>query len=186
MVTGRAGSQSHSSRESLVSHRLSHRFPPLADFLPYRLSITSNAVSGHISGEYHARSGLKVSEWRVMAILGDRDSATQRDLVEATLMDKVAVNRACRVLEERGLISRTPNASDGRSHHLELTATGVALYDEIMPLTRMMERRIFETLTQREQDQLMIILKKLMQRVDELNGTPVRAEATPVRTEDRR
>ena len=92
---------------------------PLSRFLPYQLSITSNAVSGRIAQEYRQHFGLSVPEWRVMAVLGDSGSLTQRDLTQRTLMDKVAVNRACKVLEERGLATRTPNAQDGRSHHLD-------------------------------------------------------------------
>ena len=92
---------------------------PLSEFLPYQLSITSNAVSGRIALEYRQRFGLSVPEWRVMAVLGDAGPLTQRDLTRLTLMDKVAVNRACKVLEERGLAVRQPNAADGRSHLLE-------------------------------------------------------------------
>ncbi|NCU12732.1 MAG: MarR family transcriptional regulator, partial [Sphingomonadaceae bacterium] len=80
----------------------------LADFLPYLLSVTSNAVSDRIADEYRARFGLKIPEWRVMAVLGDAGPLTQRELVGATRMDKVAVNRACKVLEERGLLARSP------------------------------------------------------------------------------
>ena len=43
----------------------------LAEFLPYRLSVTSNAVSQRIAQEYRIRWGLSVPEWRVMAVLGD-------------------------------------------------------------------------------------------------------------------
>ena len=73
----------------------------LTDFLPYLLSITSNAVSDRIADQYRALFGLKIPEWRVMAVLGDLGAQTQRALVAATRMDKVAVNRACKVLEER-------------------------------------------------------------------------------------
>ncbi|HNN57079.1 MAG TPA: MarR family transcriptional regulator, partial [Novosphingobium sp.] len=52
----------------------------LADFLPYLLSVTSNAVSDRIADEYRARFGLKIPEWRVMAVLGDAGAQTQRDL----------------------------------------------------------------------------------------------------------
>ena len=106
----------------------------LTDFLPYRLSTTSNAVSGRIAQEYRTRFGLSIPEWRVMAVLGDAGAMTQRDLTRMTLMDKVAVNRACKVLEERGLAARQPNTSDGRSHLLELTAEGRTMHGEIMPL----------------------------------------------------
>ena len=124
--------------------------PRLSDFLPYRLSITSNAVSGRIALEYRQRFGLSVPEWRVMAVLGDSGPLTQRELTSLTVMDKVAVNRACKVLEDRALVSRQPNAHDGRSHLLELTPTGRRMHDEIMPLALEMERRLFSTFTEEE------------------------------------
>lgn len=116
----------------------------LADFLPYLLSVTSNAVSGRVADAYRAQFGLGIAEWRVMAVLGDAGALTQRALTSATLMDKVAVNRACKGLEDRGLASRTANARDGRSHHLELTAEGRAMHGRIMPLALAIEARLFE------------------------------------------
>ena len=136
----------------------------LADFVPYRMSVTTNAVSDLIAGEYRARFGLKVPEWRVMAVLGDLGSQTQRELVGATRMDKVAVNRACKVLEERGLVTRSPNTRDGRSHHLSLTAQGRAMFDQIMPLALDMEKRLFACLSPRETDAFKATLEKLLDR----------------------
>lgn len=115
----------------------------LSRFLPYQLSLASNAVSGRIAMEYRQRWGLSIPEWRVMAVLGDSGAKTQRDLTKRTLMDKVAVNRACKVLEERDLAQRTPNEQDGRSHLLDLTDSGRAMHSEIMPLALEMERRLF-------------------------------------------
>jgi DNA-binding MarR family transcriptional regulator len=138
--------------------------PRLADFLPYLLSVTSNAVSDSIAEEYRARFGLKIPEWRVMAVLGDSGAHTQRELVEATRMDKVAVNRACKMLEDRGLIARSPNASDGRSHHLELTATGRAVHGEIMPLALDMERRLFSTLNSAERQTFQQFLARIYEQ----------------------
>jgi DNA-binding MarR family transcriptional regulator len=115
----------------------------LADFLPYQLSIASNAVSNRIAEAYQKQFGLKIPEWRVMAVLGDRGAMTQRGLTEATVMDKVAVNRACKALEERGLLARAPNVEDGRSHHLALTTEGQAMHARIMPLARAIEQQLF-------------------------------------------
>lgn len=140
----------------------------LADFLPYRLSITSNAVSDLIAREYRSRFGLKIPEWRVMAVLGDVGEATQRELVAATRMDKVAVNRATKTLGERALIQRAPNMADGRSHHLALTAAGEALYGEIMPLALQMEAQVMTVLDEAEQVQLAGLLGKLLARADRL------------------
>ncbi|MCZ8020062.1 MarR family winged helix-turn-helix transcriptional regulator [Novosphingobium sp.] len=140
----------------------------LADFLPYLMSVTTNAVSDMIAGEYRARFGLKIPEWRVMAVLGDAGAQTQRMLVGATRMDKVAVNRACKVLEERGLVGRSPNSADGRSHHIELTTAGHAVHAEIMPLALDMEKRIFASLSAAEVAQLKDLLARINARVNEL------------------
>lgn len=144
------------------------RFSRLADFLPYLMSVSTNAVSDMIAGEYRARFGLKIPEWRVMAVLGDAGAQTQRSLVGATRMDKVAVNRACKVLEERGLLARSPNAADGRSHHIELTAAGRAVHAEIMPLALEMEKRIFASLSPAEVAQFKDLLARITKRVSEL------------------
>ncbi len=142
----------------------------LADFLPYLMSVTTNAVSDMIASEYRARFGLKIPEWRVMAVLGDAGAMTQRALVGATRMDKVAVNRACKVLEDRDLVRRSPNADDGRSHHIELTAAGKTMHAEIMPLAIDMERRLFAQMTPAEIDDFKALLGRITARVTELEA----------------
>ncbi len=145
----------------------------LREFLPYLLSITSNAVSGRIALEYRQRFGLSVPEWRVMAVLGDSGPLTQRDLTRLTLMDKVAVNRACKVLEERDLVARQPNEQDGRSHLLELTADGTRMHDEIMTLALEMERRLFSNFTAEEVAQFRSLLERVRGEVDDLDADDI-------------
>jgi len=144
--------------------------PRLADFLPYLLSVTSNAVSGRIAQEYRVRFGLRVPEWRVMAVLGDSGPMTQRQLTAFTLMDKVAVNRACKELEERGLVTREPNAKDGRSHLLELTQAGREMHGEIMPLALEMERRLFSTFSEEEIETFRSLLLRIKEEVRDLHA----------------
>jgi DNA-binding MarR family transcriptional regulator len=140
----------------------------LAAFLPYQLSITSNAVSDLIARAYRGKFALKIPEWRLMAVLGEHASATQRELVAATAMDKVTVNRASKALEDRGLIGRAPNVADGRSHHLALTATGRELYDQIVPLALSVEAELEQILGSGEAKALEHMLGQLRARVDEL------------------
>ena len=145
----------------------------LSGFLPYQLSITSNAISGLISERYRKRFALKVTEWRVMAVLGDAalkgEWLTQRDLTEVTLMDKVAVNRACKVLEERGLVARVENKSDGRSHLLELTGEGRSIHREVMPLAKATERELLDGFGPEEESALRTMLERVRTRAAELS-----------------
>src|SRR3546814_18354871 len=96
----------------------------LDNFLPYRLSIASNVLSSRIAAEYENRFGLKIPEWRLMAVLGEGQPKTQRELVAATRMDKVTVNRAAKALADRQLIARQAPEADGPSPHLAPPETG--------------------------------------------------------------
>ena len=150
----------------------------LSDFLPYLLSVSSNAVSGRIAEIYRSRFELKIPEWRVMAVLGDAGALTQRELTAATLMDKVAVNRACKVLEKRDLIAREPHARDGRSHHLELTEAGREMHGRIMPLALEMERQLFETFTGEERETFRRLLDRVRERAGGLDPGEEEAAAS--------
>jgi DNA-binding MarR family transcriptional regulator len=144
----------------------------LAGFLPYQLSVASNAVSSLIAERYRKRFALTIPEWRVMAVLGDAAAAggmTQRALTQATLMDKVAVNRAVRVLEDRGLVARLPNPADGRSQLLELTGEGRAIHAEVMPLALATERELFSELGSGEQAALRQMLQRIRARAGKLS-----------------
>jgi DNA-binding MarR family transcriptional regulator len=140
----------------------------LSAFLPYQLSITSNAVSDLIARAYRGKFALKVPEWRVMALLGEAEVATQRQLVSATAMDKVTVNRACKALEERALVSRVPNNLDGRSHHLALTPAGRDLYEQIVPEALQLEAELEKVLGSGVAKLLEAMLAQLRARVAEL------------------
>lgn len=137
----------------------------LETFVPYQLSVTSNAISALIESQYNREFGLRIPEWRLMAILGEIDHATQSILVELTHMDKVTINRATKSLSDRGLIERSPNHADGRSHLLALSDEGKLLYQKIVPMAKRIESKILDHLEDGETDILMAILAKLKKAV---------------------
>lgn len=122
----------------------------LDQFLPYRLSIASNRVSAAIASTYQALFGLKIPEWRLIAIIAEHEGITQNALGQATRMDKVTVSRAATALVERGLVARRPNPGDQRSHLLALTSTGRALYDDVAPKALELEAHVFAGFTVEE------------------------------------
>ena len=130
-------------------------------FLPYRLSVASNAVSNRISNAYRKRFGLKVAEWRLIAILAEMPALTPAMLGERTRMDKIAVSRGAAALIERGLVNADNNPSDGRSHFLSLTESGRALYAEIAPVALATEAKLFESLTVAERATLENLLRRV-------------------------
>lgn len=128
-------------------------------FLPYRLSVASNAVSDRIADVYRARFGLRIPEWRVIAVVAE-GAATQAALVHRTAMDKMTVSRAAKALVGRGLIERT-RAADRRTMALALTAEGKRLHAEVAPLALAIEEEILQGFTAQERAQLMALLARL-------------------------
>jgi DNA-binding MarR family transcriptional regulator len=133
----------------------------LEAFLPYRLSIASNRVSGAIATAYQALFGLRIPEWRLIAVLAEGGEMTQQAIGRATRMDKVTVSRAAIALVDRGLARRSPNAEDQRSHHLSLSREGRVLYEDVAPKALALERQIFAGFSADELASLRIMLDRL-------------------------
>ncbi|MBN2972214.1 MarR family transcriptional regulator [Roseomonas aeriglobus] len=140
----------------------------LDDFLPYRLSIASNRVSDAVAGTYRALFGLRISEWRLVAVLAESEGLSQQALGARTQMDKVTVSRAAIALVDRGLVTRAPNPGDQRSHILALTPAGRALYAEVAPKALEIERRLFGAFDAAELVQLRSMLARIEDAVDRL------------------
>ena len=143
----------------------------LEDFLPYRLSIASNRVSAAVASAYQALFGLKIPEWRLVAVIAEGDGVTQQALGVATRMDKVTVSRAAATLVERGLVERRPNPGDQRSHLLALTTTGRALYEDVAPKALELEAAVFAGFSAQE----LAAFRAMLDRI-EASAAPFEAE----------
>ncbi|TBR11563.1 MAG: MarR family transcriptional regulator [Lysobacter sp.] len=136
----------------------------LEHFLPYRLSVLSNRVSGAIARMYSERFGLGVTEWRVMAVLGRYPGLSAGEVAQRTAMDKVAVSRAVAGLVDAGHVERQTHDEDRRRSVLRLSAAGRAIFDEVAPLAMAFERRLLDGMAPSERD----VLFGLLDRLDEL------------------
>jgi DNA-binding MarR family transcriptional regulator len=142
----------------------------LSAYLPYRLSVASNKASSIIARAYQSRFGLTIWEWRVIAVLGEGAALTAQAICEATAMDKVTVSRAIRALDERGLIARTPSATDRRASDVALTKEGRTVYQDIAPLALDYERALLDGFSADERARLSDLLERLEARADALNA----------------
>lgn len=139
-------------------------------YLPYRLSVASNAVSGLIARAYQDRFGLTIPQWRLVCVLAEEEGLTQGQIVARTVMDKVTVSRATQGLVKRRLVSRADHHADGRSHVLELTAEGRRLYAEIAPLALAYEAALIAGLSPDEVGLLKRLLARLQTAAGQLAG----------------
>jgi len=144
-------------------------------YLPYRLSVASNAVSGLIARAYQDRFGLTIPQWRLVTVLAEDGGLTQGQIVARTVMDKVTVSRAAQGLVKRRLVSRADHHADGRSHVLELTAEGRRLYAEIAPLALAYDAALIAGLSPDE----VALVKRLLVRLQTAAGQLAGDSAPP-------
>ena len=147
----------------------------LEQFLPYRLSVLSNRVSGAIARVYSERFDLGVTEWRVMAVLGRYPGLSASEVAQRTAMDKVAVSRAVASLLDSGRLERETHGDDRRRSVLRLSTAGQAIYREVAPMAIDFEQRLLAGMDAAER----ALLFRLLDRLDELE-LQAEAECAPV------
>ena len=141
----------------------------LDGYLPYRLSVASNAVSRLIARAYEDRFGLTIPQWRLIAVLGEGGALTQQEIGARTVMDKVTVSRATQGLVKRRLVQRAPHDADGRSHHLALSKAGERLYSEVAPVALEYEARLLQQFDPAAVEDLKRVLRHLERAAEVLS-----------------
>ena len=69
-------------------------------------------------------SGLDADEFAIYSVLASSDDLTPSDLAQWMAAASTTVSSYVKRFERRGHITRIPNAEDGRSYRLQLTAAG--------------------------------------------------------------
>lgn len=142
----------------------------LERFLPYRLVVAATLASRALARIYGRHFGIGIPEWRVIAMLGQFDRLTARDVGELSHMHKTKVSRAVSELAERGLIERTPNRDDRREAFLSLSMPGRRIYEQVAPMALTFEKRLLDDIPAAEMQAFERVLSTLTERVRVLSA----------------
>lgn len=145
----------------------------LENFLPYRLSILSNTVSGTIASAYDRRFNLSIPEWRVMAVVARSPGLSAAQVAARTLMDKVAVSRAVAKLLKQGRLTREFADQDKRRSILNLSPEGREVYEQVVPLALKIESELLEGFSSEEIDTLNLLVDRMLARMRMLGAPEV-------------
>ncbi len=139
----------------------------LDNYWPYQISVLADRIARRTSTIVKAH-GLNLSQWRVMAAIGEVPGRSSVDVVTLTPMDKGIVSRATKALLELGLARREASQEDGRISHLYLTEKGRALYGTVVPQVEAILQRATENLSSAEQNRLSESLGALIKVIPDL------------------
>lgn len=140
----------------------------LNKFLPYQLSVLSNKISAGIAKYYREQHNISIAQWRVLALLSDKSNQTAKELTVKSQMDKVRVSRTMKSLEQRRFISQQACKKDKRARRYELTKEGTALINQVKPQAVAFEKRLLETLSSNQINELQNCISALNSQVDKI------------------
>lgn len=133
----------------------------LSNFFPYQLTQLQAKVSDNIADIYTGRFELSRQEWRVLASLGNGELLSAKQIGEQTNLEKMPASRAITRMQTQGLLIKNTDKSDKRSSLLKLTAQGLAIYQQLIPMVLAREQELLSILSGEEKNQLANIIEKL-------------------------
>ncbi|SDE26354.1 Predicted nucleic acid-binding protein, contains PIN domain [Paraburkholderia lycopersici] len=117
--------------------------------------------------------GITPGQLSVLTVLNACPRLDQATLSRAIGLDKVTTSHLVRALEARGLLTRSP-ADSRRGVSMELTAEGNVLLDRVEPCLDSAYEMLMSVLNATEQAQLVTVLNRLNERLEDRARTPFR------------
>ena len=130
------------------------------------------SAPGHLLRRNHQRSvdifarhvGSDVTRQQIGTLLAlhKNPGASQRDLVEATGVDKSTLKEMLNRMVARGLVARKRDANDSRAWTMSLTDEGCALLHKRIAKVEASQREILEPLSPEDRETFMRCMRELL------------------------
>jgi MarR family transcriptional regulator, 2-MHQ and catechol-resistance regulon repressor len=104
------------------------------NFLPTLRNLVSTYQAFERYSAPHIKAmGLTMTQFDVIATLGNQPPMTCKELGEKTLVTKGTLTGVLERLEVKGIVERKINPEDGRSQKIGLTQSGQMIFAKIFP-----------------------------------------------------
>ena len=141
---------------------------PDLDFTPVGVITRLGRLRGYLDAELatvFAQFGLTAADFRVIVTL--RRGGTPYRMLQARLMEALGLTSgtvSVRLdrLERQGIVTREPGPASARGSVVQLTATGLALFDRVAPVHLANEDRLLAALSGDERLALAGLLRRLL------------------------
>jgi DNA-binding MarR family transcriptional regulator len=137
-------------------------------YVPFYVTAIANRWTSISSQDYLREFGIGIAEWRVLASLDARGSATSLDIVTLVGMDGGAVSRAIRALERKELVVPVKGRFIGRTKPYAMTKQGKTLSGAVRARALEREAMLLQDLDDSERAELLRMLRLLHGRLADL------------------
>lgn len=131
-----------------------------------QINMLANKLMMKSSSAYTQNFGIGMMEWRVIAVLSNNPNSSLQVVSDILGLDKAAISRTIKKLEEKKYISIDGDETDKRVYVINLTNSGKELYEVAADFAIEREKQLLENLNEEEKDQLFKLLRILRNKVD--------------------
>ena len=114
----------------------------LDQYIPAHLTYIAGKIQSGASAIYRPVYGVGITDWRIMALLASEPWIRATRICQATGLDKAAVSRSVRDMQEMGLVEVHLDPADQRRQCIALTRKGLSHHDKIVELARQRESHL--------------------------------------------
>ena len=133
-----------------------------------QINMLANKLMLKSSTAYTQKFGIGMTEWRIISVLSSASDCSVQKISDILGLDKAAVSRTVKKLEEKKYIEVKGHSDDKRTYDINLTELGQELYEVAKDFAIEREKQLLEEFEEAEKDQLFILLKKLRNKVDQM------------------
>jgi len=133
------------------------------------LSFAANRFTRSASRVYQDRFDIGAMDWRILVMLMREPGSSVSHASRTIGIDKAAVSRSLRRLEERGMVEARQIGDDERRKEWYLTAEGAALHDHILPLALSRQKKLLDGFSEQEVRAFTGFLSRFLTNLEVLN-----------------
>ena len=141
----------------------------LQSVLTYRLARLQAKLNAQASDLVDKQGGISLSQWRVLAVLSDKNVTTQKDVLMTVGLDKGQISRTIKQLVEKQFIAVRHDEPDSRIQHLTLTEAGIAITEKLHPIMKARQNYLKSDFTDKELELLFDWLGRLELKSHKIN-----------------
>lgn len=141
------------------------------DFIGRWIGMSAHRMAQYITRTMHANNfSITHEQLVILKIISCHEGISQKELAEKLDRDKTSIVRSINVLEKDHKVVRVNNKDDKRVNSLYLTKDGKYLLDELQPIFENIKNEIQEGFTDDEINTMVSFLKKLTNRLTEMES----------------
>ena len=130
----------------------------------YATAVVMRVFSSQKFSEY----GFDITpeQYTILSLIAENDGIYQRQLSEITLKDRANITRIIKILEEKGLIIRTPNSNGRQIFKIKPTQKGLEYASKIGAVAKKIRMAATENISNEEMEIFVNTLDKIFYNLE--------------------